>query len=91
MCFVVNYNISQFNKQTLMGFKFFKGLEEIVWRTHTGRRTNLTQLTTEHIYNILACLEGRGRLRIPDPYQDRTINEWYDIMILELSRRGRTT
>ena len=74
-----------------MDFKFFKGREIIEWRTHTGIRREITQLTTEHIYNILACLEGRGRLRIPDPYQNKTNNEWYDIMILELSRRGRTT
>jgi hypothetical protein len=75
-------------------FKFFQKFKpypsgSIQWRTGQGTIIPIDQLSNSHIRNILTCLTGTGERTIPDPYQDKTHNEWYLILLNEL--RSRTT
>ena len=72
-------------------FKLFHGYKEklIRWRSHNGDVDCIHDLTTEHINNILNCFMGNGNMRIPNPYEGRTSDEWQIIFNLELIRRRR--
>ena len=68
-------------------FKFFKGQEEICWRTAGGFYIPLSQVHTGHIKNIMKCLTGLGQMEIPNPYQGKSNIEWYCIFNKELYKR----
>ena len=61
----------------------------IRWRTAGGLNHPLHTISTSHIRNIMNCLCGTGNMRIPDVYEGRTRNEWYEIFHNELRRRLR--
>ena len=70
-------------------FIFFKGRETIRWRTHIGDVLCIHDMSTDHIINVVRCLQGTGEMRIPDPYQGKNTFEWLNIFHNELMRRRR--
>ena len=69
-------------------FKFFKGqvIEPLYWRTAMGEYKSLSEMTSEHIFNICLTLTlDRGT--IPDPYLGKTNQEWKEIFEGELIKR----
>ena len=73
-----------------MEFKFFKGEifdRNICWRTYIGRDTPIFYMTSDHINNILLCLNGEGNMEIPNPHNGKTHDEWIYIFNRELRIR----
>jgi hypothetical protein len=73
-----------------MKFKFFKGEtfnRNICWRSENGRDRPIFYMTSDHINNILLCLNGEGNMEIPNPYNGRTHEEWINIFNRELRER----
>ena len=68
-------------------FKFFRGPEQICWKTWDGTVIPLKQIHTGHMQNIMRCLAGLGQMEIPENYLGRCRAEWYDIFLTELKRR----
>ena len=67
-------------------FKFFKGLkaEPLFWRTAMGEYKLVSDMSTEHIGNIISVIyDGQ----IPDPYLEKTNEEWRSIFENELRNR----
>ena len=58
------------------------------WRTSQGDEIPIIELSTNHIDNILNCLNDRGNIRLPDIYEGFTKPQWIEIMIEELNRRN---
>lgn len=58
------------------------------WVRGNGEQILISELTSGHIRNILACLRGMGNVVIPDPYHGRSNDEWYQILIEELGNRS---
>jgi hypothetical protein len=67
-------------------FKFFKGIkvEPLYWRTAMGEYKLLSEMSNGHIFNICTMLHGDA---IPDPYLNRTREEWRYIFENELRCR----
>ena len=65
-------------------FKFFKGLEPLVWRTAMMECIPVKELSGEHISNIIMCIANE---HIPNPYLGKTNNQWLDIFENEMNRR----
>lgn len=75
-----------------MNFKLLRGFVDshsrpIRWRNAAGINVPLRQISTDHIRNIMNCLAGVGNMRIPNPYEGKSRNEWYIIFHHELLRR----
>ena len=76
-----------------MNFKFFKGQSpnydrhNTIWKTSTGRHIPIDWMTTNHIINVLDCLNGIGLTEIPDFYQGKNKQEWIGIFTTELRIR----
>ena len=64
-------------------FKFLRP-EPLYWRTAMGERKLVSEMTGEHIYNVIGVLKGN---LIPNPYLGRTNDEWIDIFEQELRNR----
>jgi hypothetical protein len=71
-------------------FKFFVGVEDgfITWRTSSGRHTPIEWMTTQHIKNVIRCLNGNGEVSIPNPYFGKSRFEWLNIFLNELNSRN---
>jgi hypothetical protein len=69
-------------------FKFFKGqvIEPLYWRTAMGEYKSLSEMTSEHIFNICFILTNGG-CEIPNPYLGKTNEEWKEIFEDELIKR----
>lgn len=65
-------------------FRFFKGKEQILWKTAMGQYIPVPQLTIDHINNIITCIAGE---HIPNPYLGKTNNEWLNILEKEMMNR----
>jgi hypothetical protein len=73
-------------------FKLLRGYKEdpIRWRAHNGVVWRLSDMSMDHIVNVVRCLRGEGNMRIPNPYEGKTLNEWQIIFHHELIRRRRS-
>jgi hypothetical protein len=69
-------------------FKFFQSEQIVRWRTSNGLTHPIHTISTDHIVNIVRCMNGDGDMRIPNPYEGRTHSEWINIFHYELVRRG---
>lgn len=58
------------------------------WVTQDGTAILISDLTSPHIRNILACFRNMGDVTIPNPYQGRSHDEWYRILVDELANRA---
>lgn len=70
----------------MIEFKFFKGLkaEPLFWRTAMGEYKLVSDMSVEHIGNIISVIyDGQ----IPDPYLEKTNEEWRSIFENELRNR----
>lgn len=69
-------------------FKFFKGQEikPLYWKTAMGEHKLVSEMTSEHIFNICLILT-HGGCEIPDPYLGKTNEEWKEIFENELRNR----
>ena len=73
-----------------MNFKFFIGEifdRNVCWRSQNGRDTPIFYMTTNHIENTVLCLRGVGLTEIPNPYNEKTHDEWIRILTNELRVR----
>lgn len=61
-------------------------LETPVWVTARGKSIPVRSMTTRHINNCVACLEGRGNMTIPADYLGGT-EKWLAIFRQELIQR----
>lgn len=69
-------------------FNFFRKYDTTIkWRTRRGELINIRDLNGDHLKNILNCLAGCGNTTIPNPYCDKTNEEWNTIMFGEYNRR----
>ena len=64
-------------------FKFFRS-EPLYWRTAMGEYKLISEMSGEHISNIVMCIVGE---QIPNPYLGKTNNEWLYIFENEMNRR----
>lgn len=74
-------------------FKFFhgiKGYSFVRWRSYNGDVGCIHDMTTNHIRNVINCLRGTGNMRIPNPYEGKSVFEWLIIFRDELRRRNET-
>ena len=69
-------------------FKFFKGQvnEPLYWKTAMGEYKLVSEMTSEHIFNICFILTNGG-CEIPNPYLGKTNEEWKEIFEDELIKR----
>jgi hypothetical protein len=72
-------------------FKFFQEPKPIRWVTANGLSHRLENISIDHIVSIIRCMDGDGNMRIPNPYEGRTHNEWSIIFNNELRRRRNET
>ena len=72
-------------------FKFFQEPKPIRWVTANGLSHRLENISIDHIVSIIRCMDGDGNMRIPNPYEGRTHNEWSIIFNNELIRRRNET
>lgn len=68
-------------------FKFFQSEQTIRWRTANGLTHPIHTISTDHIVSIIRCMDGDGNMRIPNPYEGRTHDEWVNIFHNEIVRR----
>ena len=68
-------------------FKFFQEPKKIRWVTRNGLSHPIEYISTDHIVNIVRCMNGDGNMIIPNPYEGRTHDEWVHIFHNELERR----
>jgi len=68
-------------------FKFFQSEQTIRWRTVNGLTHRLENISIDHIVSIIRCMDGDGNMRIPNPYDGRTHDEWINIFHNEIERR----
>jgi hypothetical protein len=69
-------------------FTFFRKYDSTTkWRTRRGELINVGDLHMDHLVNIMNCLTGCGNTAIPNPYCDKTNEEWITIMRSEYNRR----
>lgn len=69
-------------------FTFFRKYDSTTkWRTRRGEFINIRDIQMDHLKNILNCLGGRGDCTIPNPYCDKTNEEWNIILFNEYNRR----
>ena len=61
--------------------------ESIIWRDSSGMKMRIRSMSTNHIINVVNCLEGKGKRLMPDLYFNRTREQWLRIFTLELDRR----
>jgi hypothetical protein len=72
----------------MKSFKFLRNNNRPeFWLTARNGQIPIKQIGTNHIYNIIDCLNDRGFMRIPDIYESYTKSEWIHIMQSELNRR----
>jgi hypothetical protein len=74
-----------------MQYKFFHGKKHdrnVVWRNAQGRQIPLFYMTNNHIINCLNCIAGIGEQHIPNPYMDKTHEEWIETFTIELNLRN---
>lgn len=59
-------------------FKFFqrKKYEPLYWRTAMGEHKLVSDMSNEHIYNLIMMLPGD---EIPNPYLGKTHQQWKNI------------
>lgn len=57
------------------------------WRSADGTCTNVYDLESSHIRNIIRCLKGHGRRRIPKIYAGLTIERWLEVFAYVLYTR----
>jgi hypothetical protein len=67
-------------------FKFFKGQSTgpLYWRTAMGEYKLVSDMSNEHIYNLIMMLPGD---QIPNPYLGKTHKQWKNIFKAELRYR----
>ena len=68
-------------------FKFFQEPKKIRWVTRNGLSHPIHTISTDHIVNIIRCMNGEGNMVIPNPYEGKSHSEWCDIFHNELYRR----
>ena len=68
-------------------FKFFQEPKKIRWVTRNGLSHPIEYISTDHIVNIIRCMNGEGNMVIPNPYCGKSHSEWCDIFHNELYRR----
>ena len=68
-------------------FKFFQEPKKIRWVTRNGLSHPIHTISTDHIVSIIRCMDGDGNMRIPNPYEGRTHDEWVHIFHNEIERR----
>ena len=69
-------------------FKFFQSEQIVRWRTANGLTHPIHTISTDHIVSIIRCMDGDGNMRIPNPYEGRTHDEWLNIFHNEIVRMG---
>ena len=67
-------------------FKFFQGkkYEPLYWRTAMGEHKLVSDMSNEHIYNLIMMLPGD---EIPNPYLGKTHQQWKNIFKAVLRHR----
>lgn len=67
---------------------FLGGIQPTVrWRTANGLTHPIHTISIDHIVSIIRCMDGDGNMRIPNPYEGRTHDEWVNIFHNEIERR----
>jgi hypothetical protein len=64
--------------------KSIGNIKDIEWVTSTGRHVKLGDMPSEHIYRVVRVL---NEYRRPNPYYNRTHNQWKELFWKELERR----
>ena len=68
---------------------FLGGIQPTIrWRTSNGLTHPIDTMSTDHIVNIVRCLNGGGNMVIPNPYGGRSHSDWIHIFHTELIRRN---
>lgn len=70
MCEIVRYQTEYDNGRVVVEDQI------AVWVTADGRRIPVKEMETGHIINCIACIEGRGKKRIPLNYLGGTLRWW---------------